>query len=156
MIPSAHLHPQLVTTLLTQPPQSAHLIIQSHLPVSTQYSCTFSIAVCNGLTICSLLTHGGSQTLQCIELCLHCTVCFPLTDTSDNSTTSGPRLASSQSPSTPPSGGPVSPTTSVGSSNHSVTPTCEYTALMYIKYSSWYLSIQVFVLLTHGGRQILQ
>ena len=114
------------------------------------------IAVNTFLAICSLQTHGGSQILQCIELCLHCTVCFPLADTSDNSTTSGPRLASSQSPSTPPSGGPVSPTTSVGSSNHSVTPTCEYTALMYIKYSSWYLSIQAFVLLTHGGRQILQ
>ena len=89
MIPSVHLHPQLVAISLAQPSQSPHLIIQSHLPVSTLHSYTLRIAVGTCLAVCSLLTHGGSQTLQCIELCLHCTVCFPLADTSDNSTTSG-------------------------------------------------------------------
>ena len=39
MIASVHIHPQLVVTLLAQPPQSAHLLIQPHLSVSTQFSC---------------------------------------------------------------------------------------------------------------------
>ena len=45
--------------------------------------------------------------MQCIELCLHCTVCFPLADTSDNSNTSGiPLNHDPVSPSVVPVGPP--------------------------------------------------
>ena len=36
MISYLHIHPQLAAILLAQPPQSAHLLIQLHLSVSTQ------------------------------------------------------------------------------------------------------------------------
>ena len=39
MTASVHTHPQLVESLLAQPPQLAHLLIQPHLSVSTQLSC---------------------------------------------------------------------------------------------------------------------
>ena len=59
-------------------------------------------------------------------------MCLPLAGTSVHTTSSGPGLTPSQSLSIPLSGHPFSPTTSIGSFIHSLTPIREYTILMCI------------------------
>ena len=65
MIASVHIHPQLVVTLLALPPQSAHLLIQSHLPVSTQYSCVSWVHVAVNIHHCSICTCGSIHLMMC-------------------------------------------------------------------------------------------
>ena len=67
MIASVHIHSQLVAILSAQPPQLAHLLIQSHLSVSTQYSCVLWVQQL--VTMCLVETSSGSAlSYVCVTL----------------------------------------------------------------------------------------
>ena len=83
--------------------------------------------------------------------CSHCIVCFPLASTIVHTTSSGPSLTPSQSPSIPLSGNPVVPTTSVGSSTHSVIPIREYTILMCIVSTAVSAHLTMCLVVTFSG-----
>ena len=79
--------------------------------------------------------------MQCIELCLHCTVSFPLADTSDNSTTPG----------IPPSHDPVGPDSYV-----LPTATSIVTVLLVVVLTAIFVVVICIVTCRHNTRKSLE